>query len=390
MHDDINTIENDLIFQKKQINRLSNGTSNADVLDKLEETQHIIDAKLLSSQHDVSVAISEAKQNVSGNLRYVKNLVEDTSILLEKVQRNVTMQVTDASITIRNEVQGVRDNIAEYVAFSNQQFAAENDFVKYQLAGTFTLLGCLISGWHLTTHLKHYYKPDVQRRIMAVLWMVPVYGITSWLSLVFPSFESFFGGTRDIYEAYVIYTFLMLMVAILEDGQGFRSLIDKLTKHVIEEHEATAVAIANNEKPPVEHLKPPFPYCYVYHKPSSVATAWLFQCQLMGMQFVLLKPILSFLPYLLEKFGVDYNNIPLLIHNSPNFQSPKLYIMVVANVSVCIAFYGLLCFYHGTEKELAWCEPWPKFLCIKGVVFATFWQGATLQVMGSLGMVEVI
>jgi hypothetical protein len=43
----------------------------------------------------------------------------------------------------RNEVQGVRDNIAEYVAFSNQQFAAENDFVKYQLAGTFTLLGYL-------------------------------------------------------------------------------------------------------------------------------------------------------------------------------------------------------------------------------------------------------
>jgi hypothetical protein len=74
----------------------------------------------------------------------------------------------------------------------------------------------------------------------------------------------------------------------------------------------------------------------------------------MGMQFVLLKPVLSFIPYLLEKFGVDYNGIPLLVNNSPNFHAPKLYIMFVANVSVCIAFYGLLCFYHGTEKELAW------------------------------------
>jgi hypothetical protein len=58
------------------------GTSNADVLDKLKETQVIIDHKLLSSQQDVSNAIIEAKQNVSGNLRYVKNLVQDTSSLL--------------------------------------------------------------------------------------------------------------------------------------------------------------------------------------------------------------------------------------------------------------------------------------------------------------------
>ena len=53
-------------------------------------------------------------------------------------------------------------------------------------AGTFTLLGCLISLWHLTSHLRHYYKPDVQRRVMAVLWMVPIYSVTSWFSLVFP------------------------------------------------------------------------------------------------------------------------------------------------------------------------------------------------------------
>ena len=59
-------------------------------------------------------------------------------------------------------------------------------FFSSTFPGTFTLLGCLISLWHLTSHLRHYYKPDVQRRVMAVLWMVPIYSITSWLSLVFP------------------------------------------------------------------------------------------------------------------------------------------------------------------------------------------------------------
>ena len=58
--------------------------------------------------------------------------------------------------------------------------------MHFFFAGTFTLLGCLISLWHLTSHLRHYYKPDVQRRVMAVLWMVPIYSVTSWFSLVFP------------------------------------------------------------------------------------------------------------------------------------------------------------------------------------------------------------
>lgn len=32
---------------------------------------------------------------------------------------------------------------------------------------------------------------EVQRRIMAVLWMVPIYGVTSWISLVCPRAEVF-------------------------------------------------------------------------------------------------------------------------------------------------------------------------------------------------------
>jgi len=54
-------------------------------------------------------------------------------------------------------------------------------------------------------------------------------------------------------------------------------------------------------------------------------------------------------------------------------------------VSVALAFYGLMCFYHGTEKELEWCNPWPKFLCIKGVVFATFWQSVAITIMSIMG-----
>jgi hypothetical protein len=100
------------------------------------------------------------------------------------------------------------------------------------------------------------------------------------------------------------------------------------------------------------------------------------------MQFVVLKPVLTGLPYVISFFGYEYNSSV----NSPyhdqkvNWKSARLYVTLAMNISVALAFYGLLKFYHGTEKDLEWCDPWPKFLCIKGVVFMTFWQGIAIQV----------
>lgn len=45
-------------------------------------------------------------------------------------------------------------------------------------------------------------------------------------------------------------------------------------------------------------------------------------------------------------------------------------------------------FYTATEKLLAWCDPWPKFLCIKGIVFMTFWQGIAITGMSVAGIVD--
>jgi len=65
-----------------------------------------------------------------------------------------------------------------------------------------------------------------------------------------------------------------------------------------------------------------------------------------------------------------------------------LYLGILQLLSVGLAFHGLLSFYHGAEKEIAWCNPWPKFLCIKGVVFATFWQGTLLQGMAVVELID--
>jgi hypothetical protein len=77
------------------------------------------------------------------------------------------------------------------------------------------------------------------------------------------------------------------------------------------------------------HLTPPFPCCYARHKPVSVAATWLFQCQLMTMQFVMMKPILTALPFILRlSRTLDYDGRPPILNNTINPYSPKLYIQV--------------------------------------------------------------
>jgi hypothetical protein len=206
--------------------------------------------------------------------------------------------------------------------------------------------------------------------------------------LVAPASETFFATVRDFYEAYAIYTFYAFLIAVLEDEKGPKELIEKLAEQLIQERQAVEVAVINKTAKPSVHIKPACPCCYVHHKPTSVAAAWLYQCKLMVMQFVILKPIMTLVPSLLRAFKIDVDMVAPFHDQTIEWTSPRLYILFIQNISVAVAFYGLLSFYHGTEKDLEWCEPWPKFLCIKAVVFATFWQSVGIQILGSMNLLD--
>lgn len=47
---------------------------------------------------------------------------------------------------------------------------------------------------------------------------------------------------------------------------------------------------------------------------------------------------------------------------------------IILNISVSLALYSLVVFYHVFAKELAPHNPLAKFMCIKGIVFFCFWQ----------------
>jgi len=265
------------------VTRLSNRTTNADVIDRVQVTQDALHARMQEQSAAVTLQLQEAhadfQQQLSksqtdlnqteavvtnkmqATLKSVDTLISQAASDVRAAQMDVASKLkamqdllantllrinNDISIAeskINKDVELLQANVDAYVEVTNKQFAQEDDFVKYQLAGTFTLLSCLISLWHMSSHLRHYYKPEVQRRIMAVLWMVPVYSTSSWLSLVLTEYAEVFGGLRDCYEAYAVYTFIAMLIAILEDGQGPRVFLRTLTQHVAHEREQLQVAV---------------------------------------------------------------------------------------------------------------------------------------------------
>jgi len=57
--------------------------------------------------------------------------------------------------------------------------------------------------------------PDCQKYVVRILWMVPLYSIQSWLSLRYHQFALYIDTLRDLYEAFVIQSFLYYLVEIL-------------------------------------------------------------------------------------------------------------------------------------------------------------------------------
>ena len=162
----------------------------------------------------------------------------------------------------------------------------------------------------MTAHLRSFRRPHVQRKILAILWMSPIYGITSWLSLVFPKFEGYLSILKDFYEAYVIYQFLSFLISVI--GSGERALVvETLSKNT-------------------EHLDPPmrmFGWCrkkLTFDTPYQMADAVLLQCQVFAMQFVLFKPLTSISMFVCNSLGY-YGNFGAT--SGSDYRSPQFWIV---------------------------------------------------------------
>lgn len=78
-------------------------------------------------------------------------------------------------------------------------------------------------------------------------------------------------------------------------------------------------------------------------------------------QFVVIRPVCSILMITLQIVGMY-----------PTWLSWVF--TIILNISVSLALYSLVVFYHVFAKELEPHKPLAKFMFIKGIVFFCFWQ----------------
>ncbi|KEP67006.1 UNVERIFIED_CONTAM: hypothetical protein HHA_273200 [Hammondia hammondi] len=143
-------------------------------------------------------------------------------------------------------------------------------------------------------------------------------------------------AVRDVYEVYVLYSFIALVVSVLG---GEESVVEQL--HL---------------KGTLQH---PWPFNLVL-PPVDCNRNLLRRIKLGAAQFVFVKPVATLLSLLFRQRGF-------------------LYFAAISNISAAVAMYALVLFYFAVRQRLRTFRLLPKFLCIKVVVFFCFWQGLVLR-----------
>jgi len=84
----------------------------------------------------------------------------------------------------------------------------ERHVLAWFIAGVFALLSTLLAVAQILNHLLHYRQPAMQQHVIRILWLVPVYSMNSWMALRFRHVAMYMDLGRELYEAFVIYSFV--------------------------------------------------------------------------------------------------------------------------------------------------------------------------------------
>ncbi|KAL2825204.1 organic solute transporter Ostalpha-domain-containing protein [Aspergillus cavernicola] len=184
---------------------------------------------------------------------------------------------------------------------------------------------------------------------------VPIYAASSWASIISLKASLWLAPIRDVYEAFTIYTFFQLLINFLGGER--------------------AVIIMMHGRAPVQHA---WPLNHFLSK-VDISDPHTFLTVKRGiLQYTWLKPILA-IASIIMKATDTYKEGYLGI------SSGYLWTGILYNISVTISLYSLALFWVCLHNDLAPFRPVPKFLCVKLIIFASYWQGFFLSILQWLG-----
>ncbi|GAB7359131.1 hypothetical protein MBLNU230_g5198t1 [Neophaeotheca triangularis] len=225
------------------------------------------------------------------------------------------------------------------------------------LAGVSSLIACLLTVLNILLQAKNYRKPLLQRHVVRIFMLVPIFSAASWASLTSLRVAFWIDPFRDVYEAFTLYTFFQLLVNFLG---GERSLI-----------------IMMHGRPPVEHL---WPLNHVLPKVDISDPHTFLSIKRGILQYAWIKPVLAVATIALKATGT-------FKEGTLGVDSGYFWTGLIYNVSICWSLYDLALFWVCMSADLQAFRPMPKFLSIKGIIFASWWQGFFLSIFVALGAI---
>ena len=156
-------------------------------------------------------------------------------------------------------------------------------------------------------------------------------------------------------QAFTIYTFFQLLINFLGGER--------------------AVIIMTHGRPPIQHA---WPLNHIFPK-VDISDPHTFLAVKRGiLQYTWLKPILALVSIVMKATGTFQEGYLGLT-------SGYLWTGIVYNISMTLSLYSLALFWVCLHDDLRPFRPIPKFLCVKLIIFASYWQGFFLSILQWLG-----
>jgi hypothetical protein len=226
------------------------------------------------------------------------------------------------------------------------------------IASVFAGAASLLSFMAIYLHLKYNKHPIIRKYIIRILLMVPIYATEAWLGLHFIEIGVVFEILRDFYEAFVVVSFMQFLLTYL----GGPVVLSR------------ALAAKREGVP---HL---FPCCCM--------TPWK-----MGPEFVRLSLLgtLQYVPISILVAATALITWWYGVYEEGEFNPASAfpYCALVRNCSQVWALYCMILFYQAVRDEMGAIRALPKFICIKLIVFFTFWQSVMIAALQRIDVINI-
>ncbi|KAI1116784.1 organic solute transporter Ostalpha-domain-containing protein [Nemania sp. NC0429] len=232
------------------------------------------------------------------------------------------------------------------------------------IAGASTIVAIIVSFWLIWRHALNYTKPREQKHIIRILFMVPIYATSAFLSLWFYWHAIYYQVISEAYEAFAIASFFALMCHLVapdlhEQKQFFRQL------------------------QPIKPWLIPlswFAKCCggdrgIWRTPKSGLT-WFNIIWIGVYQYCFIRIAMTIVAVVTEHFDkyCESSNSPVFAH---------IWVILIEAIAVTIAMYCIFQYYSQFRQTLAEHKLGLKVLSIKLVVFLSFWQTIAISLATS-------